>query len=265
MTMAADALPAPALIGTAGWSIPKVLGGQLVGNGTHLERYAARLRVAEINSSFYRPHRPSTYERWAASVPPHFRFSIKLPKAMTHQHKLVDCGELLATFAGQTAGLGDRRGPALVQLPPSLSFDADVASVFFDTAIRHLGASIACEPRHASWFEDDADCLLRDLGVARVAADPAICAAAAKPGGWPGLVYYRLHGSPSIYRSPYDQEALERQRVLVIEAHERGAECWTIFDNTASGAALANALELSSAFEPEFSTKPVRLGEAGGT
>lgn len=250
--MAPDVLPAPALIGTAGWSIPKALGDQVPGDGTHLERYASRLPIAEINSSFYRPHRPSTYERWAASVPPDFRFSIKAPKAVTHQHKLIDCSELLATFAGEIASLGDRLGPVLVQLPPSLAFDPAVASVFFDAAVRLLGAPIACEPRHASWFEDDADILLRDLGIARVAADPAICAAAAKPGGWLGLAYFRLHGSPSIYRSPYDRAALERQHRLIIEAHERGARCWTIFDNTASGAALANALELSITCDAEL-------------
>lgn len=242
----------PALIGTAGWSISKALGGQLPGNGSHLKRYAARLTVAEINSSFYRPHRPSTYARWAESVQPDFRFSIKVPKAVTHERKLVDCSELLSAFSSEIAELGDKRGPSLVQLPPSLAFDPAIASVFFDVAIRHLGASIVCEPRHASWFEHDADCLLRDLGVARVAADPAICTAAARPGGWLGLVYFRLHGSPSIYRSPYDDIALERQRRLIVEAHERGAQCWTIFDNTASGAALANALELSTAVGGEF-------------
>lgn len=248
------------MIGTAGWSIPKALGGELPGDGSHLDRYAARLTVTEINSSFYRPHRPSTYERWAASVPPDFRFSIKAPKAVTHQHKLVDCGELLSTFACAIAHLGDRRGPVLVQLPPSLAFDPAVASGFFDAARRHLGPSIACEPRHASWFEDDADGLLRNLGISRVAADPAICAAAAKPGGWLGLAYFRLHGSPSIYRSPYDHAALERQRELIIEAQERGAQCWTIFDNTASGAALANALELSSGSSAEL-----RCGETDYT
>lgn len=247
-----NAADVPALIGTAGWSIPKALGGHLPGGGTHLHRYAARLSLAEINSSFYRSHRSTTYERWAASVPPAFRFSIKVPKAVTHQQKLVDCSELLATFSDEIAGLGDRKGPALVQLPPSLAFDPAIASVFFDAALRHLGPSIVCEPRHVSWFEVDADLLLRDLGIARVAADPAICPAAAKPGGWLGLAYYRLHGSPSIYRSPYDHAALERQRRRIVETHERGAQCWTIFDNTASGAALANVLDLSASFEANY-------------
>lgn len=236
---------APALIGTAGWSISRVLGDAFAGEGTHLQRYAAKLHVAEINSSFYRPHRQSTYQRWAASVPAHFRFSVKLPKSMTHQRKLVDCGEALRLFAQDIAGLGAARGPALVQLPPSLAYERQLASSFFQEAVSHLGPSMVCEPRHASWFEAEPDRLFQDLGIARVAADPAIRPEAAVPGGWPGLAYFRLHGSPVVYRSPYERDALERQQRHIAEARERGAECWTIFDNTASGAALANALELS--------------------
>jgi uncharacterized protein YecE (DUF72 family) len=235
----------PAPIGTAGWSIPRALGEALPGEETHLQRYARRLCVAEINSSFYRPHRRSTYERWAASVPITFRFAYKLPKTITHQRKLVDCSEQLEAFAADVAGLGSMRGPALVQLPPSLTFDRELACAFFEDAIRYLGAGMVCEPRHASWFEAEPDHLLRDLGVARVAADPAIHPAAAVPGGWPGLVYFRLHGSPVVYRSPYEQEVLARQRRHILDARDRGVACWTIFDNTASGAALANALDLA--------------------
>lgn len=201
-------------------------------------------RAAEINSSFHRPHRPTTYERWATSVPADFRFSVKLPKTITHQARLTDCGELLARFAGEIAGLGKKRGPTLVQLPPSLAFDAEVANPFFENAARLLGPAIVCEPRHRSWFEPDADDLLAGLGIARVAADPAIRAEAAAPGGWQGLVYVRLHGSPVVYRSSYDRAALDHQRAAISEARARDAECWTIFDNTASGAALANALDL---------------------
>lgn len=238
----------PALrIGTAGWSIPRDVAAQVPGDGTHLQRYGARFAAAEINSSFHRPHRPSTYERWAASVPPHFRFAVKLPKTITHQAKLVNSGDLLRRFADEVAGLGDRRGPALVQLPPKLAFDAELAASFLAEATQLLGAPIVCEPRHASWFEPAADSLLHDLGVARVAADPALCPAAAQPGGWRGLAYFRLHGSPVIYRSPYDAAAIDAQRRQIVKLREAGAECWTIFDNTASGAALANALDLSDA------------------
>jgi uncharacterized protein YecE (DUF72 family) len=239
----------PLRIGTAGWAIPRDVADELPGEGSHLQRYARVFDATEINSSFHRPHRPSTYARWAASVPPGFRFSVKLPKTITHQHKLVGYGGLLETFAEEIAGLGESRGPTLVQLPPSLTFDAATAVPFFHEAIRLLGPSIVCEPRHASWFEEAADRMLAGLGVARVAADPSLSPIAALPGGWPGLVYFRLHGSPVIYRSSYDQAALARQHQAVAESRARGVECWTIFDNTASGAAMADALQLRSGLQ----------------
>ena len=235
-------------IGTAGWSIPRDVSDAVPGEGTHLQRYAGLLAAAEINSSFHRPHRPSTYARWAASVPSHFRFSVKLPKTITHQHKLIVYGDLLGRFADEVAGLGSNRGPTLVQLPPSLAFEPAVTAAFFTDVTQRLGPAIVCEPRHPSWFEDAAEQLLRDHAVARVAADPAIHPRAAEPGGWAGLSYFRLHGSPVIYRSSYDPAALAHLHDAMVMAGATGAECWTIFDNTASGAALANALQLIALF-----------------
>ena len=63
----------------------------------------------EINSSFYRPHRRSTYERWAASVPAAFRFAVKVPRAVTHDRRLREAGGALDAFLAEAAGLGERR------------------------------------------------------------------------------------------------------------------------------------------------------------
>lgn len=115
------------VIGTAGWSIPLTEAVRFPAEGSSLERYAARFRGAEINSSFHRPHRRSTWERWAASVPDGFRFSVKLPRTITHQHKLVGCGELLRTHLAEASLLGDKLAVHLVQLPPSLTFDTAAA------------------------------------------------------------------------------------------------------------------------------------------
>lgn len=152
----------------------------------------------EINSSFYRPHRTGTYERWAASVPEEFRFAVKIPKAITHERRLKEAGDLLDRFLLEVAGLGPRLGPLLVQLPPSLAFQDSVADRFLADLRSRIAGSIVCEPRHASWFTPDVDGLLGELRVARVAADPAPVAGAGEPGGWRSLSYYRLHGSPRI-------------------------------------------------------------------
>ncbi len=246
----ASARPAPPLrIGTAGWAIPRPHAEGFPAEGVGLARYAARLRAAEINSSFHRPHRRGTYERWAATVPEDFRFAAKLPKAITHERRLVDIEAPLDRFLGEVAGLGPKLGPLLVQLPPSLAFEAATAERFFatlrDCQAGHLTreTSVVCEPRHPSWFSPDADSLLRAWRVARVAADPAPVPEAAEPGGWPGLVYHRLHGAPRMYWSAYEPPALA---ALAERLAARRAETWCMFDNTASGAALGDALAIAA-------------------
>lgn len=225
--------------GTAAWALPRQVRDLFPPGASNLERYAARFDAVEINSSFYRPHRPATYARWAASVPDDFRFSVKLPRAISHEARLRDCAASVSRFAGEIAALGVKRGPVLVQLPPRLAFDAAVAEDFFALATEAIGGPIVCEPRHPSWFAPEADALLLRHRVARVAADPAPVRWAAEPGGWPGLAYFRLHGSPRIYWSDYDAAALDRWRG---PAEATGVETWVIFDNTASGAATGNAL-----------------------
>lgn len=232
-------------IGTAGWSIPRHVADRFPAEGSGLERYGARLNAAEINTSFYRPHRRTTYERWAASVPADFRFAVKLPKAISHVARLVDCEAALARFADEIGGLGDKRGPVLVQLPPKLAFDAAVAGSFFTLAIKTLGGPIVCEPRHPSWFEPDADQLLAGHRVARVAADPAPIPLAAQPGGWAGLAYFRLHGSPRPYWSGYEYDALAEWAAKLPPA----TETWVIFDNTASGRAAEDALAFQTVIQ----------------
>ncbi len=229
-------------IGTAGWTIPRDVADAFPAVGSSLERYASRFAVAEINSSFHRPHRIATWERWRDSVPDGFRFSVKLPKAVTHQARLADCEDLVGQFLEEAETLGRKLGVLLVQLPPKLELDPGVARLFFTDLAGRTRAQVACEPRNASWFTNEGDALLAELRVARVAADPAICDAAARPGGWSGLRYWRLHGSPQIYRSSYGE------RIAHIADQLRdggeGKDSWCIFDNTASSAAAKDALEL---------------------
>jgi uncharacterized protein YecE (DUF72 family) len=229
-------------VGCAGWTIPRAAAAAFPAEGSHLERYAALLPAVEINSSFYRPHQEATYARWAATVPPGFRFSVKVPRQITHSRRLAD-PEPLAGFLATLQGLGAKLGPLLVQLPPSLKFDPAVAGGFFAALRRRFAGEVVCEPRHPTWFESGAEELLVQFHVARVAADPAVVAAAGEPGGWDGLAYFRLHGSPEMYSSSYSSSYLDRLAGELRRAARR-SPAWCIFDNTAQGAAAGNALTL---------------------
>ena len=209
-------------VGTAGWTVPKhhsglfsaTVGGQV----SHLERYATRLRCVEINSSFHRPHKRATWERWAAATPDDFLFAVKAPKAITHTAKLVNTGGALLEFVNAVGGLGKKLGPLLIQLPPKLLFEEGIAHEFFITLREMHAGGVVLEPRHPSWFTASVERLLRGFEIARVAADPPKGSElAARPGGWPGLRYWRLHGSPRTYYANYDdvwlQEFAERFRL----------------------------------------------------
>jgi len=213
---------------------------------SHLERYARRLDAVEINSSFHRPHQRKTYERWARSTPAGFRFSVKLPKAISHEQHLADCGASLDRFATEVTGLGDKLAVLLLQLPPKFGFEKRVTNRFFRELRRRIDVPVACEPRHPSWFTPDVNDWLAEHRVARVAADPAPVAGAAEPAGWDGLSYYRWHGSPRVYYSDYDAAALAALSGRLEDQRQRGVPVWCIFDNTASGAALGNALALTA-------------------
>lgn len=229
-------------LGCAGWSLPREYWPAFAAEGTHLERYAGQLPAVEINSSFYRPHRPATYLKWAQSVPADFRFCVKVPKQITHEQRLRDCEPLLESFLAQCTQLGDKLGCLLVQLPPSLAYDAATAKVFFAALRRRYTGQLVLEPRHPSWLQ--AQPLLLHERIGQVAADPTPIPDADEPGGWPGVIYYRLHGSPDIYYSSYDSAWLENLSIRLRAHRERGTPVWCIFDNTASGAAIANALEM---------------------
>jgi uncharacterized protein YecE (DUF72 family) len=240
------------LIGCASWSLPKAMQTRFAAEGSHLQRYAARLPAVEINSSFHRPHANATYARWAASVPPHFRFSVKLPRTITHQHKLRDCALLVDDFLAQASGLGERLGCLLVQLPPSLALDEPAATVFFDHLRSRWSGPVSAEPRHASWFTPEGDALLAERRVARVLADPVLHHPGAWPGGWDAMVYLRLHGSPRPYYSSYPPDLLAALAGRIARARRDGQVVWCIFDNTAAGAAADNALGLQQMLDEEF-------------
>ncbi|KQV59697.1 MULTISPECIES: DUF72 domain-containing protein [unclassified Duganella] len=243
----------PVTIGIAGWGLPSADADLFppASFGSNLARYAAVFSAVEINSSFYRPHRPETYARWADSVPAGFRFAVKLPKSITHEKRLQDIGPDLDRFVEEAGALGEKLGWVLVQTPPSLRFDARAAGALFSGIGERLGRTyqrghvlVACEARHGSWFGDQATALLRETEVIRVIADP--------PAGEPGpflathinATYVRLHGSPQIYRSVYEPERLAQVASWLCERRGQDGSSLVIFDNTMSGTQLRQAAQL---------------------
>lgn len=237
----------PPLIGCAGWSIASAQKMHFPPSGSHLERYAAVLPAVEINSSFYRPHRPETYRRWRESVPDDFRFSVKVPRTITHQNRLLDTDVLVSEFLQEAGALAEKLGCLLVQLPPSLGFNLQTVQTFFRNLAARTDVPVVCEARHRSWFSPAAAEVLGSLGIAQVIADPPVALVAAME----KTVYVRLHGSPEIYHSVYSDEFLHELERQLRRYRAEGKTVWCIFDNTASGAAMPNALSLLARFKED--------------
>lgn len=237
-------------IGLAGWSNPPSHKTRRLSSQSHLEYYAHHFGCVEINSSFYRPHRPSTYAAWALATPRTFRFSVKMPRSITHDSGLRGTSRDMTQFFSGIEALRRKLSVVLIQLPPSLVFEQRVAKGFFHSIPRLSGVTLACEPRHVSWFTATAGDLLADWSVARVAADPARTTGAGSPGGDLAVAYYRWHGSPHLYYSSYSDDQVD---ALAEDIRHRGRRhTWCIFDNTARHAAWDNALALAGRLSGEI-------------
>src|SRR5207253_4548027 len=128
-----------------------------------------------------------------------------------HARKLRDFEPEFTEFVGLAVSLGSKLGPILIQLPPELAFDDDVAPSFLARVRAEARAGFLIEPRHPSWFNKDVDALLKECGIARVAADPPRADIDVLPGGaLHQIVYFRLHGAPRIYYSQYERATLEQ-------------------------------------------------------
>lgn len=238
-------------VGCAGWALSSAVSHLFPAEGSHLERYASVFSCVEINSSFYRSHQQKTYHRWAMSVPESFRFSVKMPRTITHDLRLQQCDTPLGTFVDEVAGLANKLGCILIQLPPSLTLDVKTAEGFFRLLRRRTAAPVACEPRHASWFTTDGDALFKKAHVSRVWAHPTPVEGGESPIE-SGLLYLRLHGAPQMYYSAYDEAFIDDIASRMRAAQKQGREAWCIFDNTARGAAIPNALTLSARMEGDL-------------
>jgi len=224
------------VIATAAWSIPRSVAAAFPEEGSGLARYASVFNGVEVNSTFYRRRKTSTFERWAGTTPEGFRFAVKIPREITHQHAMKSIRRPFEVFLRDISALGEKRGPLLCQLPPSLRFDLESFEAAFDTMRTLDQGPIVIEVRHKSWASEHAIALLQRYSIDRVLADPALV--------WPASDfrerprYIRLHGKPKVYYSSYSDAEISAFSKLL------GPDSWCVFDNTASGAAIENALTM---------------------
>ena len=227
-------------IGLAGWSdAVRRYRDRFPGDATtDLARYAGLFDFVEINSSFYRSLPAETCARWAGEAPDDFRFSVKMHRLITHFTKLQQ-PQLLEEFFHSVSGLGRKLAVQLVQLPPTLVFDATIAGQFFRTLRELSDLSVVCEPRHPSWSEPPARDLLQSFRVGWVHTEIPRTLPQQKS-ALP--IYYRLHGSPRRYYSAYtDAQLADLATSLTLT---KKVPQFVVFDNTASHAGIDNALAL---------------------
>lgn len=234
-------------IGTAGWGIPHEAKKKFSAKGSHLERYSKKLNCAEINSSFYKEHKFETYLKWASLVPADFRFSVKLFKYFTHERRLLEGGAKLRDNLKNILGLKEKFAVLVVQLPPSLTFNYTVAKKFFLQLKKFCPCQIVVEPRNISWASSQAIDLLQQLNIGKILADPEPCkiSKSMRSQVEKNIRYYRLHGSPEIYKSNYDNKAIHRIKAVLDKPIVSTQQTWVIFDNSMYGFATENALQLT--------------------
>jgi uncharacterized protein YecE (DUF72 family) len=234
--------------GTSGWSY-KHWSGEFYPPGTrpsgYLEYYCTKFDCVELNSSFYHLPRPATVEGWLKRSPGNFRYCVKLSRFITHRKRLADSGEALQRFFGVFEILLPKMGPVLIQLPPGLVFDRELASDFIGLLReRYSNYRFAIEVRHRSWIDDRFFSMLHDHAMAFVIADsgprfPSREAVTAD------FVYLRFHGAEKLYASDYDETALRMYAEKIAGWLDSGIEVWAFFNNDFGGFAVRNASRLN--------------------
>ena len=200
-----------------------------------LEYYASQLSAIELNASFYRAPTPGSIAKWVDGTPAPFRFAVKMWQGITHEARLRDCEEQLFLCLKHYALFGEKRGPILFQLPPSLVYDAVLLKDFL--ALLPPNTQAVFEFRHASWQRDETYQLLAD-------AQASLCLSHMKKWTSPHLLtapiaYVRLHGPQQWFKGEYDAPFIAE---LGQWLNDSGAHtAYVFFNNTMTPAAPRNA------------------------
>ncbi|SHJ13220.1 Uncharacterized conserved protein YecE, DUF72 family [Desulfatibacillum alkenivorans DSM 16219] len=229
------------LIGTSGWTYDSWKGAfypEKLAKAKWLPYYCTLFNTVEVNATFYRTLKGSTYEKWRETTPEGFTWAVKASRYITHVKRLKTPEETVPRFLESASILGEKLGPILLQLPPTLAYEKEIARDFFQFLPKEFRFTL--ETRHDSWLDDGLFALLEEHNIAWCVSDTAgkhACVEAATA----DFVYLRLHGSQEIYKSSYTDEELEHWAELVTGWSR---DAYIYFDNTMTDAAARNALRL---------------------
>ncbi len=230
-------------IGTSGWTYKHWAGKfypQDLSPRRWLEYYARHFDTVELNSPFYRVPKRKTFEGWRERTPEGFVFAVKASRLITHVRKLRGVEEEVRWFFSEVQGLGEKLGPVLFQLPPSLRVTVDGLEGLLGLLPE---GRYAFEFRHPSWFTEEVYEVLSHYDAALCVADSPRFPCERRVTA--SFLYVRLHGSQRLYASLYTREELEDWAGFIRRGFEMGVEeAFCYFDNDYEAYAVRNALEL---------------------
>lgn len=204
------------------------------------DHYTKFFDTVELNVTFYRFPQLSFLQGWYQKCPEHFRFSVKAPKAITHYKQFHDSARMITDFYETiNNGLQEKLGPVLFQLPPRLAYDEERLERIIDNLNPSFNNVV--EFRHETWWRDDVYKALADHNIAfcgmshPTLPDDVIINTS--------NVYYRFHGVPNLYRSPYSKEFLQRV-VDAVTSNEQVKTGWSYFNNDFDAVGVRNAEDM---------------------
>jgi uncharacterized protein YecE (DUF72 family) len=243
----------PVLVGTSGWQYRDwrgVLYPPGVPQRGWLEYYAGRYATVENNGTFYRLPSPQTFGDWRARTPDGFVMAVKASRYLTHVRRLRDPAEPVGRLLGAAAGLGDRLGPVLLQLPPDFradpgALDRCLAEFSRVAAATELRVRVAVELRHDSWWTGEVRELLTRHGATLSWADRLgrPLAPLWRTADWG---YLRLHEGAGSPWPRYGEQALRSWLRRLAETWPDAADIFVYFNNDQGGAAVHDADAFSS-------------------
>lgn len=233
-------------IGTSGWNYDHWYDVFYPGNVAkkrRLEYYSGIFKTVEVNATFYRSFKQSTFQKWYNETPGNFTWAVKAVRYITHQKRLKNVDESVAMFIESIQPLKEKTGPLLFQLPPSLQFNKEITEKFIE--LLPSGYRYVIEGRHESWLDPAAQSLLKDHNISWCISDSA--------GKYPYMesitadfTYIRLHGSQKLYASNYANDEIKDWADKI---HKWNIDTYVYFDNDANGYAPLNAGSLLKACE----------------